>query len=127
MKTFLLACILALLPLMVGAADKVPTGTMELLNQPVHGGLATFHIVLTKHAVQPTYGAWCSQDDRFERDGEQRLERYGSRLDAVLSFGVGGSQWDTTRPIKCAAVIFDDRPRPPEALTPWVNFVVGVP
>jgi len=121
MKYLILAA-LALLAL--AAAPKPIIGSLELLNQPVHGGEATFRVVLNKHVVMPTYATWCRQDDRYERDGEMRLERYGSHLDAVLSFRVGGDDWDTTRPIRCSAVIFDDKPRPPEALTNWVDFEV---
>ena len=112
---------------LAASSNKPPTGTLELLNAPVYGGEAVFHVVLERHASLPTSAIWCSQDGTYARMNEQRLPNFGSRLDIVFSRSLSNPIFNGLAPMDCSAAVFQDTrngSQQPTALTNWVEFSV---
>ena len=133
MKCLLLSLLLIAAALSLSAASPKEPNTLELLNTPVYGGDATFHVVLTKKYQLVNSVVWCSQvGTGYIYMNEEWLPNYKNTLDMTFSRGPLQTRgdtygpWDSTLPAYCSAVVFKDirHGEDPTALTNWVSFTV---
>ena len=133
MRRLMSLAVLAVIALGALAASPKQSNTLELLNTPVYGGEATFHVQLYKKAQLVNSVVWCYQSGAYVWMQEEFLPNSGwskGQWEGDIIFGplegngdLEGPGLNQTIPANCVGVVFQEAQSASQGRTVLTNSV----